>query len=209
MIYPNSPIDLLLTKEFSRLKRKDLVLDVGTSQRFAKELARYRPLLEKANYKALGYKPEMIFGEDNCDYDGDIHQLKFKSNSVDMALCIEVIEHVADPQTAVKELWRITKPGGKVILTTPFLTPYHGKAKSWDDFSHGAYPDFWRFTHQGLEYLFRDFSEVEVLPFSSTFGYLRNFLFQHRFYWLDQIVDKYSPIKFGATTFRHLVVAVK
>lgn len=208
MIYPNSHIHQLLVKEFSKLKKKDLVLDVGTSQRFAKDVGIFRDLLKKANYKALGYKPEMIFGADNCDYDGDIHKLKFRTNSVDMALCFEVIEHVENPHQAVKELWRITKPGGRVILTTPFLTPYHGKAAALDDFSHAGYPDFWRFTHQGLEYLFQDFSSVQVVPFSNTFGYIRNLLFQHRFYQLDNWIEK-LPVKFGATTYRHLVIGVK
>lgn len=209
MIYPHSRVDQLLTTAFSKLDSSDLVLDIGTSRRFAKEIGEYRRFLDIATYKALGYMPETSYGEDNCDFNGDIHKLPFRSDSIDMALCIEVIEHVADPSTAVKELWRITKPGGKVILTTPFLTPYHGKKATLNDFSHSGYPDFWRFTHQGLEYLFRDFSQVQVVPFSSTFGFMRNLLVQHRFYWLDQLVERYFPIKFGPTTYRHMVVAIK
>lgn len=206
MIYQKSQIDSVLTEEFGQLKSEDIVLDVGTFKRFAKDVGQYRYLLEKVNYRALGYKPELIYGKDNCDFDGDIEKLPFKNKSIDLALCFEVIEHVADPQEAINELRRIIKPSGKVILTTPFMLPYHGKAAKLNDFSHAGYPDLWRFTHQGLEYLFRNFSNVKVYPFSNTLGYFRFLVFGHKFYQLNRFLE-IIQIKLGNTTNRHLVLA--
>lgn len=44
--------------------------------------------------------------------------------------CSEVLEHVTDPVRAVEKMARLTKPGGRIIITAPFnstshFTPYH------------------------------------------------------------------------------------
>lgn len=41
-------------------------------------------------------------------------------NSVDFIFTSEVIEHVYDTENAAKELYRILKPGGEMLLTTPY-----------------------------------------------------------------------------------------
>ncbi len=45
--------------------------------------------------------------------------LPFTDNVFDNVVCSEVIEHVSDPYAVIQELSRVTKIGGKVILTTP------------------------------------------------------------------------------------------
>lgn len=45
--------------------------------------------------------------------------LPFAEGSCDVATCIEVIEHVENQFALVRELTRIVKPGGRVIVTTP------------------------------------------------------------------------------------------
>jgi len=54
--------------------------------------------------------------------------LPFPSGSFDLALCLEVIEHVADPARLVEECFRVVRPGGHVVFSTPsywnlFLVP--------------------------------------------------------------------------------------
>lgn len=41
------------------------------------------------------------------------------SASVDGAVCIEVVEHLFDPLQALRELHRVLRPGGTVVVTTP------------------------------------------------------------------------------------------
>src|SRR5690606_385404 len=96
----------------------------------------------------------------------------------DLVICLEVIEHVKNPFQADEEIRRVLKPSGKVLLTTPFIMPYHGKSIFKDNFSHVAYPDFWRFTHQGLEWLFDDFNSVEIMPFSNSYEFYANRIFK-------------------------------
>jgi 2-polyprenyl-3-methyl-5-hydroxy-6-metoxy-1,4-benzoquinol methylase len=49
----------------------------------------------------------------------DIQSIAHPSNCFDYVISCETIEHVQDPQRAVKELARVLKPGGKLFLTTP------------------------------------------------------------------------------------------
>ena len=60
----------------------------------------------------------------------------------DVVICAEVLEHVPDPWLAVRTLHSLSKPGGYVLITTPFLLRYHP-----------APEDYWRFTPAGLAVL--------------------------------------------------------
>ena len=46
-------------------------------------------------------------------------RLPLDDASVDTAAAIEVVEHLENPRTFVRELARVTKPGGWIVLTTP------------------------------------------------------------------------------------------
>jgi ubiquinone/menaquinone biosynthesis C-methylase UbiE len=49
----------------------------------------------------------------------DAQQLPFASESFDVIISCETIEHLLDPQAALKEMARICRPGGFLYLTTP------------------------------------------------------------------------------------------
>lgn len=64
------------------------------------------------------------------DIVSDIASIPMEDASVDAILCTEVLEHIPNPLDALKEFSRMLKPGGKLILTAPFLSfthfaPYH------------------------------------------------------------------------------------
>jgi 2-polyprenyl-3-methyl-5-hydroxy-6-metoxy-1,4-benzoquinol methylase len=50
---------------------------------------------------------------------GSILEIPFPDNFFDIVISSEVIEHVPDPFKAMHELYRVLKPGGNLILTTP------------------------------------------------------------------------------------------
>jgi 2-polyprenyl-3-methyl-5-hydroxy-6-metoxy-1,4-benzoquinol methylase len=49
----------------------------------------------------------------------DIMAMNFPSESFDTAISCETIEHVPDPAKAISELYRVLKPGGRLLLTCP------------------------------------------------------------------------------------------
>jgi methionine biosynthesis protein MetW len=49
------------------------------------------------------------------------HKLPFADASFDVVTCLDVIEHIFDPFFLLKEINRVLKPGGELILTTPNL----------------------------------------------------------------------------------------
>ena len=64
------------------------------------------------------------------DIVSDIVNIPVEDASFDAIMCNEVLEHVPDPNGAMKEMDRILKPGGYLIITTPFnslthFAPYH------------------------------------------------------------------------------------
>jgi len=50
---------------------------------------------------------------------GDIEKMEYPDESFDIALLHEVLDHVPDDNAALREIHRILKPGGSIILFTP------------------------------------------------------------------------------------------
>jgi len=203
-------------KIFSDFLRKlidnsDRILDIGTSQRFAKELRPYESCFKQKEYIAAGYNPSQISGEYNCDCHQDIESMTFENDCFDGVICLEVLEHVRNPFEAVSELKRVLKKSGLLLLTVPFLLQYHGKGST--SHAHDAYPDFWRFTHEGLEHLFSDFKSVDVVPLDGPIEFrlkqfgLSRFLLEKTV--TRKLVDLIDQPKLGKATTRHLLFGVK
>lgn len=50
---------------------------------------------------------------------GDLYNIPFPDDNFDAIILREVIEHIREPERAIKEMKRVLKKGGRVILTTP------------------------------------------------------------------------------------------
>ncbi len=89
-----------------------------------------------ADNKVLHFAPEQAFHKrfknlKNLDYTttdllspladvkADICNLPFKNNSYDVILCNHVLEHIPDDTKAMRELYRVMKPGGWGIFQIP------------------------------------------------------------------------------------------
>jgi SAM-dependent methyltransferase len=95
-----------------------------------------------------------------ADLIGPVEALPVEDGSFDVVLCNQVLEHCDDPAQAVRELRRVTAPGGRVLASTHGVQVYHPSPN-----------DLWRWTHAGLERLFRDNAEwggLEVRPGAGT-----------------------------------------
>lgn len=56
---------------------------------------------------------------------GDMKNIPYKSNSFDFIYSSGSIEHILDPQEALKEYYRILKPNGKALITVPSRFSYY------------------------------------------------------------------------------------
>jgi SAM-dependent methyltransferase len=88
-----------------------------------------------ASYRTTSY-PEFDLVSPRDGFDG--------WGRADVVICEQVLEHVQDPVAAVRNLVRLARPGGTVVIDTPFLVRLHA-----------APDDYWRFTPHGLELLMR------------------------------------------------------
>ncbi|HTI67145.1 MAG TPA: class I SAM-dependent methyltransferase [Caulobacteraceae bacterium] len=94
-----------------------------------------------------------LFASPNVDIVADIVETPLLDASIDNVILDSVIEHVPDPTAVVAEVRRILKPGGQIFINCPFMLPYHGYPKHYQNF-----------TRDGLEHLLRDFSQARVRP---------------------------------------------
>lgn len=71
------------------------------------------PMLDRAAAKARRA------GVDNITFAlGDVTALELADGSFDAVIAANVLHLLADPGQAVRELWRVTRPGGRLILPT-------------------------------------------------------------------------------------------
>ncbi|MBK7354674.1 methyltransferase domain-containing protein [Propionivibrio sp.] len=57
---------------------------------------------------------------------GDATCLNFADSSFDKILCSEVIEHIPDAAKALREMCRLLKPSGRLVLSTPNSASWYG-----------------------------------------------------------------------------------
>lgn len=171
---------------------KKLIVDIGGGLRVDSTRANRQEdknawldeYLNKVEYKILDRVPDY-----NPDIVGDVQSLPFADASVDAVICIAVLEHVEEPQKAMKEIYRVLKPGGYCYVYVPFLYYFHPMS--------GYYKDFYRFTSEGLEYMMRDFKELEIQnvrgALSTVFNLFPFFSKKTRvFGYLDKLFGKYQ-----------------
>jgi SAM-dependent methyltransferase len=147
------------------------MLDVGCGERpyaefFKPKIRRYwgleyPPVADNLNPDVWN-RPEML--RTVVDVWGDAQRLPFASARFDTVLAAEMLEHIPDPDSCVREIARVVRPGGRLLLTVPLIAPLH----QWPF-------DFYRYTPRGIEALVQrhGFDVEEITPrgnFASATG---------------------------------------
>jgi SAM-dependent methyltransferase len=141
------------------------VLDVGCGTK------PYQHLFNADEYIGLDLDSPLSRDLDIADeyYDGNV--FPFKDNEFDGLVCNQVLEHVFNPETFLNEISRVLKPGGKLLLTIPFV---------WDE--HEQPFDYARYSTFGLKHLlekqrFEVINQVKINPNIATIFQLLNAYF--------------------------------
>lgn len=108
-------------REFAaNISTEDEVLDVGCG------LKPYRTLCNTSHYLGID-----IEGGGHVDeakrpdkfFDGK--HIPCESNTFSRVLCTQVLEHAQDPETLVREIYRVAKSGAQLFVSMPFVYPEH------------------------------------------------------------------------------------
>lgn len=79
----------------------------------------------------------------HLDIKGDLRKIPMEDKSVDVIICIQVLEHLPEPWKVLQEFQRILKPDGVIFASCPQGEPQHQVPY-----------DFFRYTIFGLESIF-------------------------------------------------------
>lgn len=117
-------------------------------------------------FKASGYVGLELDTPDNrltkkADVYYDGKTFPFEADYFDSAICNQVLEHVFEPDAFVREIARILKTDGVLLLTVPFV---------WDE--HEQPRDFGRYSSFGLTALLER-NGFEVIEFRKTMDDVR------------------------------------
>ncbi len=180
-----------VTQQLKNLKPGQLILDVGAGlmpfKKFCSHLkyqshdfAKYDGVGDGRSLQVTDWKQNQL------DIVADITEMPVKDGYFDAVLCTEVLEHVPDPVLALKEICRIVRPGGQIILTVPFIsfshfTPYF--------FATGFSEYFFKkhLTHFG-------FDKIEITFNGDFFSLLSQEIIR-----LPDVLQRYAPqpVKYG------------
>ncbi|RJP87784.1 MAG: class I SAM-dependent methyltransferase [Desulfobacteraceae bacterium] len=128
----------MITVKFNRLKIQpnEKILDIGCgSGRHVGEASRLNGVLvigaDRNVDDLIATRNRLNFikncGEHGGGNDGltsaDITSLPFENESFHHVICSEVMEHIPDHTTAAREVVRVLKPGGNLVVSVPRFLP--------------------------------------------------------------------------------------
>jgi SAM-dependent methyltransferase len=158
---------------------KGALIDIGCGTK------PYREMLAPFVKAHVGVDHEgSLHDKSMIDLFGTAYKVPVPDQSFDSAICTAVLEHLEEPEVALRECYRVLRSGGAAIYSVPFIWHIHEEPR-----------DFFRYSRYGLRYLFEKvgFEVVELHALSGfwvTFGQL----LVYNVYKLNRGAMRYIPI---------------
>lgn len=117
----------------SALAPDRLLVDCGAGTgRFVREASQHCRAIAVDDHEESLAIARKYLGEDAVRR-GSCTALPFPDDSADIVTALDVIEHVEDDRAAAREMWRILKPGGSLVVTVP---AFQALWSDWDVILH-------------------------------------------------------------------------
>ena len=126
----NARIRAFLVEQAGQLASGALVLDAGAGRK------PYRRLFAQQTYQSTDMPGG--FYEEPHDFECFLHEIPKPDNHYDAVVLTQVLEHVPDPWATLKEIHRVLKPNGRLLLSVPLTAPLHGEPWHFFHFTHYA-----------------------------------------------------------------------
>jgi SAM-dependent methyltransferase len=94
----------------------------------------------------------------------DAAEMELPDASVDGFLCESMLEHAEEPERVIAEIHRVLRPGGRLLLLTPWMYPYHA-----------APDDYLRFSESALRRMLTGFSVLEAVALGNYWTSMATF----------------------------------
>ena len=127
----------LLKEAFRNYGQSEVLIDLGCGPR------PYFHLYKDYFSRTIAIEhPDTDFPKKNIDIFCSAVNIPLPDHSANAVLCTEMLHDIAEPELVLKEISRLLKPGGILILTTPFMVPVVD-----GDIDH------YRYTRTGIRFL--------------------------------------------------------
>ncbi|MFL5885769.1 MAG: class I SAM-dependent methyltransferase, partial [Thermoleophilaceae bacterium] len=145
--HERGPIVVFVRRAAASIPAGSRVLDAGAGD------APYRELFRHVDYVTADWPNSVHEGAQQSDVVASLDDLPLDDATFDAVVCTQVLEHLEEPLTVLRELARVSKPGATLWITVPLVWPIHE-----------APFDFFRYTPYSLASLLTrsGFADVDV-----------------------------------------------
>ena len=174
----------LMNQIIEHIKINGDVIDIGGG-----ELSNYRKYFKKCNYKSINknkkIKPDFLIKPNE--------NFPISSNTFDICLMFNLLEHVYDWDKIFVEADRVLKNGGHLLILIPFIYPIHGAPNDYKRVTEQFFKEY--LSNRGYHSIF--INKFSYGPFSTSqligFNHIKLNSFLRR---LAVILDKIYQILF-------------
>jgi ubiquinone/menaquinone biosynthesis C-methylase UbiE len=134
-----------MAKQHLKQLQNKRVLEIGCGRGgFSEYLARFGANLTSADFSPVAVRiaEKRLKDFDNCELiTADVQNVPFPNKTFDIVISMETLEHVPDPDLGLKELARVTKSGGQLIISTPNYFGLLGIYRAYREMTRKGYTE--------------------------------------------------------------------
>lgn len=152
--------DQWIAKESARMPPDTYVIDVGAGSCPYRHLVSGHCRYFAYDFSALN--PSQLQGRrgyGQLDVIGDINLIPLVDACMDVVICTEVLEHVPEPILAVREVVRILKEGGLLLISAPLRSGLHQEPYHF----YGGFTPYW------YRRFLNEFETISIMPVGGLF----------------------------------------